>query len=93
MLIKASITYRRKVKEGIKKFKSPKAFIDCSQTIDDVYGNLGDYNQIKKRKVLIAFDDMVEDMEANRKSSLIVTELFLRGRRLNISLAFIKNLI
>ena len=63
--------------------------IDYSQTIDDVYENLEDYNQTKKRKVLVVFNDMIADMEANKKVSPIVTELFLRGRKLNISLAVI----
>ena len=47
------------------------------------------YNLTKKRKVLILFDDMIADMETNKKLSPIVTELFLRGRKLNISLVFI----
>ena len=57
----------RRQKLGIKELKYPKTFIDYSQTIDDVYGNLEDYNPINKRKVLIVFDDMVADMEANEK--------------------------
>ena len=55
----------------------------------NVYGNLEDYNRTKKRRVLIVFDDMVADMESNKKLSPIVTELFLRGRKLHISLGFI----
>ena len=47
------------------------------------------YNLTKKRKVLILFDDMITDMETNKKLSPIVTELFLSGRKLNISLVFI----
>ena len=78
----------RREKVGIKNFKNPKALIDYSQTIDDVYENLEDYNQIKKRKVLIVFDNMIADMESNKKLSPKVTELFLRGRKLNISLVF-----
>ena len=58
----------------IKKLKHPQAFIDYSQTIDDVYENLEDYNPTKKRKVLILFGDMIPDMEANKKLSPIVTE-------------------
>ena len=50
---------------------------------------LEDYNPKKKRKVLIVFDDKITDMEANKKWSLIITESFLRGRKRNISLAFI----
>ena len=67
------------------------AFIDYSQTIDDVYKNLKDYNQTKKRRVLIVFDDMIADMESKKKLSPVVTELFLRGRKLNILLVFISD--
>ena len=48
-----------------------------------------DYNPTKKRRVLIVFDDMIVDMESNKKFGPIVTELFLRGQKLNISLVFI----
>ena len=47
-----------------------------------------EYNSTKKERVLIVFDDMIEDMESNKQLSLIVAELFLKGRKLNISLAF-----
>ena len=63
--------------------------INYSQTMDDFYENLEDYNPRKKSKVLIVFDDMIPDMEANKKLSLIVTELFLRRKNLNISLVFV----
>ena len=56
-------------KLGIENLKNPKAFIDFSQTIDDVYENLEDYNLTKKRRVLIVFDDMIADMESNKKLS------------------------
>ena len=69
-----------KEKVGIENLKSPKAFIDYSQTIDDVYE--------KKRRILIVFDDMIADMEFNTKSTM-VTEFFLGGRKLNISVVFI----
>ena len=73
---------------GIKTPKNPKPFPDYKQTIDDVYENFEDYNPIKKRRVLIVFDDMISDTNSNTKLSLIVTELFLK-RKLNISLVFI----
>ena len=57
--------------------------------MQDVYENIEDYNPIKKRKILIVFDDMIADMINNNKLNLIVTELFIRGRKLNISFAFI----
>ena len=63
-------------KLGIKIRKDPKAFIDYSQTIDHVYENLEDYNPTKKRSALIVFDQMIADIESNKKSSLIITELF-----------------
>ena len=59
------------------------------QTIDGVYENLVEYNPRKKRKVLIVFDDMIANMESNKSMNLMVTELFLRGRKLNILLVFI----
>ena len=57
--------------------------------MQDVYKNIEDYNPIKKRKVLIIFDDMIADMINNNKLNPIVTELFIRGRKLNISIVFI----
>ena len=68
----------------MKKLKNPKAFIDYSQTIDDVYEILEDYNLTKKRRALIMFDDMIADMDSKKNLSFIVTELSL-----NISLVFI----
>ena len=55
-------------KVGIKNLKNPKAFIDYSKQIEDVYENLKDYNPTKKRRVLIVFDDMIADMESDKKS-------------------------
>ena len=73
----------------IKKLKNPKAFIDYSQTIDDVYEKLQDYNPTKKKRMLIVFDDMIPDMESKKKLNPTVTELFSRGTKLNILLVFI----
>ena len=55
----------------------------------DVYKNIEDYNPTKKRKILIVFDDMFVDMLSNKNVNPMVTELFIRGRKLNISLVFI----
>ena len=63
-------------KVGIENLKNPKAFIDYSQTIDDVYENLEDYNPTKKKRVFKVFDDMIADKESNKKLSPVVTELF-----------------
>ena len=57
--------------------------------MQDVYKNTDDYNPRKKHKVLIVFDDMIADMINNNKLNPIVTELFIRGRKFNISIVFI----
>ena len=57
--------------------------------MDDIYKNIEEYNSDKKRKILIIFDDMIADMLSNKKCNPIVTELFIRGRKLNTSLVFI----
>ena len=87
--LKYQLLINGREKVGIENLKNPKAVIDYSQTIDNVYENLEDYNPIKKRRLLIVFDDMIADMESNKKLSHIFVELFLIGRKLNISLVFI----
>ena len=57
--------------------------------MDDIYKNIEEYYSNKKPKILIVFDDMIADMLSNKKLNPIVTELFIRGRKLNISLVFI----
>ena len=61
--------------------------------MQDAYKNIDDYNPRKKREILKVFDDMIADMINNNKLNPIVTELFIRGRKLNISIAFLRNLI
>ena len=55
----------------------------------NVYKNINHYNPDNENKILIVFDDMIADMIQNKKLNSIVTELFIRGRKLNISLVFI----
>ena len=57
--------------------------------MNDIYQNIEDYKPNKKRKILIVFNNMIADMLINKKLNPI-TELFIRGRNLNISLVFIK---
>ena len=83
----------KREKVGLNNFNDPKAFLEHSNDMQDVYKNIEDYNPIKKRKVLIVFDDMIVDMIINNKLNPIVTELFIRGRKLNISIAFITQYI
>ena len=57
--------------------------------MQDVYKNMEEYNPGKKLKILIVFDNIIADMINNKKLNSLVTELFIRGRKLNISIAFI----
>ena len=68
----------------IKHFNDPKAFIEYSNDMHDVYNNINDYNPDKENKILIVFDDMIADMINNKKLNSIVTELFIRGRKLKL---------
>ena len=79
----------KREKVGLNHFNHPKAFMEYSNDMQDVYKNIEDYTPIKKRKVLIIFDDMIANMISNNKLNPIVTELFIRGRKLNISIVFI----
>ena len=57
--------------------------------MNDVYENIDHYNPSRKRKILIVFDDMIADIMTNKKFQAIIKELFIRCRKLNISLVFI----
>ena len=74
---------------GLKYFNDPKAFIEYSNNMQDVYKNINYYNPYKENKMLIVFDDMTANMINNKKLNSVVTELFIRARKLNISLVFI----
>ena len=63
--------------------------MEYSNDMEDLYKNIENYNPGKKSKILIVFDDMIADMINNKKLNPIVTELFIRGRKLNISIVFI----
>ena len=67
----------------------PKAFIDYLNDMRNVYKNIDDYNPEKEKKILIVFDDVITDMIHNKKLNSIATELFIKGRKLDISLVFI----
>ena len=86
---KYKILIKKRKDAGIKHLNDPNAFIECSNTMDDAYENIEDFNSSRNRKILIAFDDMIADIKANKKYQAIIKELFIRCRKLNISLAFI----
>ena len=74
---------------GAKHFNDFKAFNKYSNDMDDVYKNIEEYNPNKKCKILISFDYMIADMLSNKKLNPIIAELFIRSRKLSISLVFI----
>ena len=76
-------------KVGSDHFDDPKAFIEYSNDMQNVYKNIEDYNPRKNCKVLIVFYNMIADMINNKKLDSIVNELFIRGRKINISIIFI----
>ena len=80
---------KKREKVGLDHYDDPKAFMEYSNDMQDIYKNIEDYNSRKKRKLLIVFDDMIADMFNNKKLNSIVTEMFIRGRKLNISIVFI----
>ena len=63
---------------GIKHVNDSNAFIEYSNTMDDVYENIDDYNPGRKRKILIIFDDMIADIMINKKFQSIIKESFIR---------------
>ena len=73
----------------MKHLNDPKAFTEFSNDMQDVYKNIEEYNIGKKCKILIVFDDMIDYVINNKKLNPVVTELFIRGTKLNISIVFI----
>ena len=74
---------------GIKHLNNPNTFIECSNTMNDVYENINDNNLSRRRKILIVFDAMTADIMTNKKFQAKIKELFVRFRKLNILLVFI----
>ena len=73
---------------GTNHFDDRNAFIECSNRMDDVYYIIDDYNPSRQIKILIVFDDMIVDIMANKNLQAVIKELFIRCRKLNISLVF-----
>ena len=71
---------------GIKHVNNLNAFIVCSNKMDHVYEDIDNYNQKRDKKVFIVFDDMIADIMINNKFQVIIKELFIRCKKLNISL-------
>ena len=87
--VKYQLLINKRESTGPKYFNDSKAFIEYSDDVDNIYKNIEEYNPNKKRKIVIVFDDIIADMLSN-KINPIITDLFIRGRKLNISLVFIR---
>ena len=74
---------------GIKNLNDPQVFIECSSDMNDVLEDITNYNKKRDKKVLIIFDDMIADIMRSKEFKAIVKELFIRCRKLNISIVFI----
>ena len=77
---------------GIKHLNDQSAFIEHSNTMDDIYNNINDYNPTRKKKILIVFDDTIPIL-TNKKFQAKIKDLFIRCRKLNILLYLTHNLI
>ena len=86
---KYKVLIKKHEEAGIKYLGDSNAFIECSNTMDDVYEDIDDYNSSSLSKKLIVFDDVIADIMTNKKFQAIIKELFIRCRKLNISLAFV----
>ena len=74
---------------GMKNLNDPHAFIEYSNDMDDGLDDINNYNKNRDKKVLIVFDDMIADIMSSKKFKAIIKELFIRCRKLNISIVFI----
>ena len=85
---KYELLIKKREISGTKHLNDSNAFIECWDTMNDVYENIDDYNPSRKRTILIIFDDMIEDIMRNKKFQTIIKDLFVRCRKLNILLVF-----
>ena len=86
---KYQLPINKRESTGLKYLNDLKAFSEYSNDIDDIYKDIEECNPNKQQKELIVFDDMIAYMLSNEKLNPIVTELFITGRKLNISLVII----
>ena len=78
---KYKILIKKRKDAGIKHLNDPNAFIECSNTMYNVYETIHDYDSSKKRKTLIVFDDMIADIMTNKIFQAIIKALFIRCRK------------
>ena len=80
---------KKRENTGIKHLNDSNEFIECSNRMNDAYEKIDECNPNRKRKILIEFDDMIADIIRNKNFQAIIKELFIRCRKVNISLVFI----
>ena len=88
---KFELLINKRKSTGLMYLNDLKYFIKCSNDMVDIYKDIEDYNPNKKQ-ILIVSDDMISEMVSNKILNPIVTELFIRGGKLNISFAAPKNI-
>ena len=86
---KYQLLINKREQASIKNLNDPNALIEYSNTMDDILDNIEDYNKKRKRKILIVFDDMILHIMSDKKAQQVLKELFIRCRKLNISLCFL----
>ena len=86
---KYHLLINKREKAGISFNNDPTAFIEYSNSMDDIFPQVEDYNKKRKRKILIIFDDMISHVMSDKKAQKVLKDLFIRCRKLNISLWFL----
>ena len=86
---KYQLLINKREKAGINFNNDPTAFIEYSSSMDDIFSQIEDYNKKRKRKTLIIFDDRISHVKSDRKAQQVLQGLFIRCRKLNISLCFL----
>ena len=87
--LKNKLLIDKREKAGLNFNNDPNAFIEYSISMDDILSNIEDYNKKRKIKVLLVFDDMISHVMSDEKAQQILKDLFIRCRKLNISLCFL----
>ena len=86
---KYQLLINKREKAGTNFNNDPTAFIEYSNSMDDIFPQIEDYYRKRKRKILIVFDDMISHAMSDKKAQRVLKDLFIRCRKLNISLCFL----
>ena len=86
---KYQMLINKREKPDINFNNDPTAFIEYSNSMDDILSNIEDYNKKRKREILIIFDDVISHVMSDKKAQQIIKDLFIRCRKLTISLCFL----